>query len=74
MVSSILAVIVGTLLGLGLTWLLSLAIYSGNGINGGFLPGIMHIRYTPDWVAIPVTAAAVIFMGWLVAITTKDEV
>jgi len=74
MVSSILAVIVGTLLGLGLAWLLSLAIYSGNGINGGFLPGIMHIRYTPDWVAIPVTAAAVIFMGWLVAITTKDEV
>lgn len=37
-------------------------------------PEIMHIRFTPDWIAILVTGGAIIFMGWLVAVTTKDEI
>ena len=74
MASSILAVIVGTLLGLCLAFLLAMVVYNGNGITGNYLPEVMHIRFTPDWVAILVTGAAIIFMGWLVAVTTKDEV
>ena len=74
MASSILAVIVGILLGLCLAFLLALVVYNGNGITGSYLPEIMHIRFTPDWIAILVTGGAIIFMGWLVAITTKDEV
>ena len=74
MASSILAVIVGTLLGLCLAFLLAIVVYNGNGITGSYLPEIMHIRFTPDWIAILVTGGAIIFMGWLVAVTTKDEV
>lgn len=74
MASSILAVIVGILLGLCLAFLLALVVYNGNGITGSYLPEIMHIRFTPDWIAVLVTGGAIIFMGWLVAITTKDEV
>ena len=72
MSGTVIAVVLGIVVGLMLAGLFALLFYRGNGLLGGFQPESMIVSFSPDWVTILIGAGVLLLSSVIVVIFSRD--
>ena len=72
--ASALASVLGIVAGLLVAGIVTGIFYRGSGFLGGFNPDTMRVRFTPDYIAILISVAAVLITGWITSFFVGKDV